>query len=47
MAKTKIMKCDGNCEHKYQDKKYRKKRLMNQTVKGWRCTVCDKDHRSA
>jgi len=29
------------CEHPYQDRRYgHKMRVMNQTVKGWRCTVC-------
>lgn len=31
------------CEHKYQDKKLGvSKRYYNETVKGWRCTVCGK-----
>ncbi len=38
---TKIIKCD--CNHKWQDKRYGKKRRMaNQCEKGFRCTVCGK-----
>ena len=29
MAQTKVMKCD--CDHKFQDKIYKKKRLMNKS----------------
>ena len=36
---TKILKC--KCKHDYQDKRYgTDKRVHNETVKGWRCTVC-------
>jgi hypothetical protein len=45
MAQTSKRKC--TCEHKYQDKKYKGKRVMNKTANGWNCTVCNKDHRSA
>ena len=36
---TKEASC--SCESSYQDKKYGKgRRIFNQCVKGWRCTVC-------
>jgi len=44
MAKTRVMRC--KCVHKYQDKKYGKKRRLHNEkdprgrTPGWRCTVC-------
>jgi len=37
-----IKTCD--CKNSFQDKKYgKKRRVWNQTVKGYRCTVCRKE----
>lgn len=37
-----IKKC--SCENDYQDEKYGENmRVFNETAKGHRCTVCDKD----
>lgn len=44
MSKTKILKC--TCNHKFQDKKYGKKKRVHNRIKvntavpGYRCTVC-------
>jgi len=36
-----------SCESSFQDERYGKsQRLMNETTKGFRCTVCGKDHQS-
>lgn len=41
-----VRKCD--CVHKYQDQKYGNgRRVMNKCNAGYRCTVCDKDHRTS
>lgn len=38
-----VIKC--TCAHEYQDRVYGKgMRLANETSKGYRCTVCGKDH---
>lgn len=38
----KVLPCD--CVHTYQDEKYGpKKRLHNETDKGYRCTICGKE----
>lgn len=35
---------DCTCENEYQDKVYGKhKRVFNDTLKGYRCTVCKKE----
>lgn len=39
---SKIKKC--HCDSKFQDEKYGdKNRVFNQTVKGYRCTVCGRE----
>lgn len=39
---AKIISC--TCSHEFQDKKYGKgKRVFNETTKGYRCTVCEKE----
>lgn len=40
---TSVVQCD--CKHEFQDKNYGKsKRLANNTLKGYKCTVCGKIH---
>lgn len=40
-----IKKCD--CKHKFQDEQYGvSNRVMNKTTNGFRCTVCDKEHKT-
>ena len=42
-AKPRVAPCD--CRHPYQDQVYGKgMRFQNAYAKGWRCTVCSKEH---